>query len=241
MDPGFIFEMLLFILLLPLIALGALGFGCFYGIRRLLFVAKGEPYVPLFQSKKQLPYQHMDITTGSSADDIARVLRKYRNAPVVGTYAHKALQMLDNERQKNANFNAILESKFARGSLSYEKFLAAGTGANEAVLNNSARLANLIQTFNGTDYRAVEHALNSSSRRQNQLPSATDEEKMRLYQNSLSNMSELLSANESLLFELDKLTAELAKLDNVDATEDSTRMLNEIRTLIDETKFYTQN
>ena len=135
----------------------------------------------------------------------------------------------------------MLESKFTRDSLSYEKFLTAAIGTHDAVLNNCARLGNLIQTFDGTEYRNLERALNSSNRRQNQLPSATDEQKLQLYQGSMSNMSALISANDALLLELDKLAAELGKLDNIDSTEDSTRMLNEIRTLIDETKFYSQN
>ncbi len=241
MDPSFILEMLILILLIPLIGVAAIGFGCFYGIRRLVFAAKGEPYVPLFESKKKRPYQHLDAANGSTSEDIARVLRKYTNAPVVGTYAQTALRTLSDESHKSASFNAVLESKFAKGSLSYEKFLAAATGTHDAVVGNCARIANLVQTFDGTDYRNIERALNSSNRHQNQLPSATDEQKMQLYQGTLSNMSALSSANESLLLELDKLSAELGKLDNVDSTEDSARMLDEIRTLIDETKYYTQN
>ena len=241
MDPGFVLEMLLLILLIPLLGIGALGFGIFYGVRRLLYAVRNEPYVPLFQDKKKLPYQHLDPASGTTSEDISRMLRKYNNAPVVGNYAQHGLRQLTEEQQKSASFNAVLESKFTRESLSYEKFFTAATGTHDTIVNNCARLANLVQTFDGTDYRNTERALKSANRPQNQLPSATDEEKYQLYQNNLTNMSSLLSANDALLLELDKLAAELSKLDNVDSTEDSTRMLNEIRTLIDETKYYTQN
>ena len=67
---------------------------------------------------------------------------------------------------------------------------------------------------------------------------ATDAEKHALLRTSVSDMEAIEHSNAQLLLELDKLSAELGKLADADTSEKSERIVEEIRTLIDETKYY---
>lgn len=225
-------------------AVGFAGFaavvvGTLYGIRRLIFAAKGEPYVPLLQSGRKPPYQYLDVDTNVTADSIARILRKYAATDVVGVYAKAALDALERENTKNASFNGVLDSKFTKGSISWEKFASAASGTHEAVVRNCAMLANRVQSFDYANYRAIERLYRRAPWKHDALPTPAQAEQRRLYQQQIGDMNALITSNDNLLVELDKLAAELSRLDSIDTSDGSTRMLEEIRTLIDETKYYS--
>jgi hypothetical protein len=225
-------------------AVGFAGFaavvvGTLYGIRRLIFAAKGEPYVPLLQSGRKPPYQYLDVDTNVTADSIARILRKYAATDVVGVYAKAALDALERENTKNASFNGVLDSKFTKGSISWEKFASAASGTHEAVVRNCAMLANRVQSFDYANYRAIERLYRRAPWKHDALPTPAQAEQRRLYQQQIGDMNALITSNDNLLVELDKLAAELSRLDNIDTSDSSTRMLEEIRTLIDETRYYS--
>ena len=65
-------------------------------------------------------------------------------------------------------------------------------------------------------------------------------EKQQVLQQGLDEMDALLQANDQLLTELDRLTFELGKLTDAESNTDGERIVEEIRTLIDETKYYSQ-
>ena len=203
--------------------------GIIYGIRRAGYAL----YKPLLGSKKERPYEHQDLDEGATAESISNVLRNYSRVDVVGRYAKAGLAALENEERKTSSFSAILNSKFSPSSLSWGKFAVAADATHEAIMKNCASLANRVQVFDHEEFRRVE-----STRRSISKNDPTLAEKRRLFQTSLSEMDAILLSNDKMLLELDKLTAEIGKISDAETTENSDRIVEEIRKLAEETKYY---
>ena len=212
--------------------------GIVYGIRRAGYALKGEPYRPLLRSKRQPEYEHQDIDAGATSASIASVFKKYSRTDVVGHYARAGLTALENEERKRDGFIAILNSKFEPNSLSWGRFAVAADATHDAVLKNCASLANHIQMFDHEGYRIAERTRRSISYRTGEKHDPNLAEKRRLYQASLSDMDTILLSNDKLLLELDKLASELGKISNEETTESTEGIIEEIRKLADETKYY---
>lgn len=222
-----------------IIAVVVIGF-IIWGIRRAYYSFKGDEYRPLIGGKVQHEYEHQDVSNGATSASIERVLRRYIRVETVGKYAHAGITALENERKKTANFYGVLEGKFPKTSLSYGKFSVAAEATHDTILRNCASLANRVQVFDFVEYRRVERAHRNSKYRTDVQPSEMQLEKYDLMHASLDEMDAIVASNEELLLELDKLTVEIGTIDNVDTTENSERIVEEIRTLIDETKYYRQ-
>ena len=224
--------------------LGATVFGVGWGIRRAIYALKGEEYKPLFGSKIDREYEHQDVDTGATEKSIESVLHRYAHANVVGSRARAGIDALENERRKRAAFLAVLERKFQPNSLSWNKFAVAADMTHEAVLRNCASLANRIQVFDRGAYGKKELGHRSSTWRernnQSQVVDPVSDEKQQVLQASLDEMDAILQSNDHLLTELDKLTLELSKLTDAEANADTENIVDEIRTLIDQTQYYTQ-
>lgn len=231
---------------LALVLVAVVVAGVAWGIRRAVYAIKGEEYKPLLGDKTQHEYEHQDIDAGATADSIAGVLRRYARAVVVGKRAQAGLAALENDKRKTAAFKAVLDKKFQPGSLSWQKFAVASDMTHEAILRNCASLANRVQVFDRAGYQTQKRELghrSSTWRAQQQEATIIDPaaaEKQRVLQQGLDEMDALLAANDRLLTELDKLTFELGKLTDADSGADGERIVEEIRTLIDETKYYSQ-
>lgn len=233
-----------------LVVVGAIIAGLAWGVRRAVYAIKGEEYRPLLGDKTQHEYEHQDVDAGATADSIRNVLRRYTRAVVVGKRAQAGIAALDNAKRKAAAFRAVLDKKFQPNSLSWEKFAVAANMTEDAILRNCASLANRVQVFDRAGYqgaRKQELGHRSSTWRVQQggrveaaIIDPAAAEKQRVLQAGLDEMDALLASNDRLLTELDKLTFELGKLTDADSTADGDRIVEEIRTLIDETKYYGQ-
>ena len=235
---GVLMGFLIFVAIVGIIGAGAIIFGIVWGVRRALYAVKGEEYKPLIGGKVSHDYEHQDIDAGSTAETITRVLRRYLRVETVGKYARAGLAALENEQKKSANFYGVLDNKFQRNSLSWGKFSVAGEAAHDTILRNCASLANRIQVFDFVEYRRIERVYRNASYRKDVAPNDMQMEKHHLMHTSLSEMDALVASNDKLLLELDKLTAELGTLAGADSSENSDRIVEEIRSLIDETKYY---
>lgn len=225
---------------LGIAGVGALAFGLFYGARRGVYALKGEPYRPLLGPGKDQEYQHQDVDTGADSVSVKAILKRYQQTSGVGKHARDGLTVLESSERKAANFYSVLDAKFQPGSITWNKFAGAATTAQEAVLRNCAELANDIQVFDHADYKRLEQARRRSTFRSDAQLDSTQEEKYRLFNVRLGEMEALNKSSEKMLLELDKLAAELDRLDDAGASAESERLIAEIRTLIDETKYYKQ-
>jgi hypothetical protein len=128
----------------------------------------------------------------------------------------------------------VIEDKFGEGSLSRDKFVAVVDAGWRTLLRNCALLTNRAQSFDVDGYRTLRRRLPASGQASDQL----DAERMRVYEGVLDDMREVIEANERLLLEMGKLEMELSDLESDDNREDNTRMLDEVRDLLEQTKYY---
>ena len=244
MDAANLLDILLAIVLvvLAVAVLPAVAgvFAVFYIGRRIYYAVSGKEYVPLFSGSKQPKYDHQDVEAGSTVETVRKVLNDYAKYDTVGKFAREGRAQLDGVARKSEAFFAILDNKFQSGSLSWDKFAVGADTVQQAVLNNCASLANRIQTFDRADYRKL-NRLRRDNQLKNSAPlNATQEEKLAMLEASLAEMDGIIATNDQLLLEFDKLMAELDKLQNADFNEEGERLLQEIRTLIEETRYYQQ-
>ena len=222
------------------VSLVAVVFAIVWCVRRAAYALQGKEYKPLLGDKTKHEYEHQDVDEGASAESVKRVLKRYQRASVVGKRAQAAVTALEDEERKSAAFRAVLDRKFQPGSLSWDKFAVAADMTHDAILRNCAALANRIQVFDRAGYQKKELGHRSSTWRERDQEDPQSAEKQLVLQEGLDQMDALLASNERLLTELDKLTIELGKLTDADSNADGERIVEEIRTLIDETKYYGQ-
>lgn len=219
-------------------AAGAAIFGLVYAARRSAYALQGRPYQPLLTAGNG--YEHQDVDAGADEASVRAVFKRYLQTSGVARFARTGITALDSADRKVANFRAILDSKFQPGSITWDKFSVAASATQEGVLRNCAELANAIQAFDHADYRRLEQMRRRSLFIPGATLDATQEEQWRLLQVKLSQMQAIENANERLLLELDKLSAELDKLDDAASNSESERLVEEIRQLTEETKYYKQ-
>lgn len=190
---------------------------------------------------KRADYVRLNPDEGDTSGDVIKVMRNYLADPVVGKYAQSVIDVLDSAEIKHRSLFTELESTFQRGSISWEKFAAPSYAALDAILRNSALLANRIQSFDTAAYLRLQNTMGTEWRRMDDVTNHTNqtrEERWRLFKSTLASFDSILETNESLLLELDKLAAELVTLTASSPTEQSDKIIEEIRRLVDEAKYY---
>ena len=70
---------------------------------------------------------------------------------------------------------------------------------------------------------------------------STRAERLRLYREMLASLDAIQETNDGLLLELDKLAAELGTLSSAGTSDGSDLIIEEIRRLVDEAKYYRQS
>lgn len=187
---------------------------------------------------RQPRYEHLDTSGELDSGDLAVVLSRYKDTPVVGRYAADAISELEQINRKKKSLYDIISGKFEKGSMTWEKFIAVVDSAALTVNKNSALLANRVQAFDVEDYQRMERLMRTGSYRRDEIPDDLQEEKWGLLRSSMNDMRNVVAANEKLLLELDKFAVEIGGLESSENTEANNRMLEEVRTLVEETKYY---
>ena len=206
-----------------------------WGIRRASYAIRGEEYRPLI-GKKKSSYTHLDVDEGSDEKAIQGILNNYTKAIIVGPRSKNTLGVLERAQQRKESFYTVLKSKFSEESLSYGKFSSTMEMVYSAIMKNSAAIANKIQLFDRAGYRKAqkEHMRASFT---NKEAIEVQSKKQRLEEN-LSSIDELIDTNNKLNDEIDKLIDALDELDDVETNVENNEVMSEIKTLINETKYY---
>ena len=181
--------------------------------------------------------RQLDIDHGT-ADQAIRVMEKYSRADLVGPVAQSGKVQIETAQSKQAALHSIIESKFPRGSISYDKFASVVDVAVATIIKNNLILANRIQTFDVKDYRRTEQLLTSGMYRNDNVPDAIQEERGRVHAANRSAMDSIIASNEKLLLELDRFSVEIGKMDVSNATDANDSIVEEVRELIEQTKYY---
>ena len=179
-------------------------------------------------------YDHLSVDEGDTADDITRVLRAYTNDAAVGSYASATIENLRSSAHYQRSFYTELDGTFGHGTISWTKFAAPADSAFDTILRNSALLANRVQAFDSAGYARLGQLANQGKL----IGDATRSQRLVLLQQTLDSIAQIQEANERLLLELEKLSYELAQLSGPAAGGRSDDLLEELQTLVDQTKFY---
>lgn len=181
------------------------------------YLALREPDVKLLEAAKIM-----------DDDEVVPVLEEYTDTPYVGGLAEDALEQVRSASRKRGRLHKIIATQFAPGSLSWEKFTNLVDNAQRTVLRNSALVANSIQSFDREGY--------AKAHRRSQSDAKTEE--LALYDDALAGMRQVIEANDQVLLEMGKLELELSRLETADAFEDNDETVEELRQLIENTKYY---
>ena len=175
-------------------------------------------------------YEHIDTDGSISEEHVKTILKKYTHRYGVGDLARSGIDALESVSHKRESFYAALDAKFKPQTISWDRCAVDAETAVTALVRGTAQLANGIQAFDSDEYRRME--------RQAKTLDATQQERLGMLQGRLDGMKEIVSGNQRMLLELDKLEAELGKLESDERAGQSEDILAEIRTLTDEMKYY---
>ena len=184
------------------------------------------------------PYVHLDVDGGATAQGIEDVMRAYTHERVVGPYAQAAMQSLAMARRREASLMSEIDSRFSPRSISWDHFASTVKEALDAILRNCALLANRVQTFDVEDYEHSEWFYSTGGEMANGKRNPAVLKRWELLRETKAEMDRLCEANDGLLLELDKLSAELGKMRSDQSTEESSRVADEVKRRVEETKYY---
>lgn len=177
-------------------------------------------------------YRLLESAEVNEADDVLPQLHGLSELAVVGPYAREAATQVETAQHRYGRLRRVIGTTFSEGSMSWDKFMAVVDAAERTLLRNCALLANRAQSFDAEGYRQMRRQLTKGS------SGAAGKEGLSIYEDALSDMSEVIEANERLLLEMGKLEMEISDMESDDNREDNTRMLDEVRELVEQTKYY---
>ena len=181
-------------------------------------------------------YEHIDTEGQISDERVKSILKRYTHRYAVSDLARAGINSLESAAHKRDSFYATLDSKFKTGTISWDRFAVGADTAFTAIQRNTAQLANAIQAFDSDEYRRMERQFNGV--KPADMPDATQAERWGMLQGRLDGMKEIVDGNQKMLLELDRLEAELGKLESTERSAESDDILAEIHTLTEEMKYY---
>lgn len=215
-----IFALIVFILIVVLIV---------WAVRKAMAKAKTIGKAP--------EYQHVDTDGVISSEQVVSILKKYTHRYGVGELARAGINELESAERKRDSFYAALDAKFKPETISWDRFAVGADSALTSIERSTAQLCNGIQAFDSDEYRRLEQNFKSESAT-GTPHDPTQEERLGMLIGRLDGMREIVAANERMLLEMDKLEAELVKLESTERTDRGDEILQEIRTLTEEMKYY---
>lgn len=181
-----------------------------------------------------------DTSEMATFDEVYAVLADYQGMRHVDTYAFQGMEKMDELARKSMRLKSLINAKFDAGSLSWTRFMGVVDSVTTTITRNSAILANRIQAFDAEGYERDKRLISSQDYLYDNIPDDIQVERYQLHERALTSMQEIVNANERLLLELDRLSSELTNLDSGILTTESEEMLDEIRRIVDQTKFYAE-
>ncbi len=183
-------------------------------------------------------YEYFDVDAGATPEDISKTMGSYVGTRVIGYYAREVMETLNMaDLRKKAVFSEI-DAKFSPKSISWDHFAGTTQEALDAILRNCALLANRVQSFDVSDYERMEMFYRTGGEMRNGAQDPARIKRWELLRSTKDEMDKIISSNEALLLELDKLASALAKISSNESTGESSRIAEEVSRLAEETKYY---
>ena len=201
------------------------GFSILIAIGLIILFIHGN--MSLLKEPEKIKYTKENL---KSLNDAKNILQSYRSGKHFGPVANTVITQINRLEKSVYRSKTEINSRFERGSLSWQKYYEAVEEANEMALENAISLTNRIQMFDEDEYSRL---LNYES---DNIPDNIQRQQLDLYDQNMKLVNSAITVNENLILGLDKLTTELSMPGEIE--EHNTSLLSDIKKLTDEVKYY---
>lgn len=185
--------------------------------------------IRLLKEPEQKPIMLEDVPDLERAKDI---LQDYCKGRYFGSLAKTASEQLDRILKCRQRLSVILEQKFTRGTMSWDKFNSTVSAAESSAIKNVVAMANRMCVFDEKEYARLQNY------REDDIPDDIQEEQLRLYQKNLEAIRWTIALNEKILLKLDALAMEISSSASRNDTDWNHELVSEIERLTEETRYY---
>ena len=168
----------------------------------------------------------------ASLEDARAILRRHQDSKYFGNIAKTAAGQLERVMKSRQKLSDLIERKFTKGTMSWEKFYGIVKAAEDSAIKNVVTMANRMSIFDENEYVRLQHY------KDDDIPDDIQEEQLRLYQDNYESVKSVIALNERILLKLDALAIELSSFETSENEEMNSEILVEIEKLIEETKYY---
>lgn len=183
----------------------------------------------LLKDPDRIPVMLEDVP---DLDKAKEILKKHWDSKYFGGMAKTASEQLDRILSCRRRLAGILEQKFTKGTMSWDKFNSVVEAAEASAIKNVVAMSNRMRLFDEKEYARLQHY------REDDIPDDIQEEQLKLYQKNFDNVRSTIALNEKILLKLDSLAMEVSSFASGKDAELNNDLLTEISRLIDETKYY---
>ena len=181
---------------------------------------KGPP------KKLILPEDEIDIEKAKT------ILKGYGNSKYFKDIASTASKQADRIQKCHSRLSEILEQKFSKGTMSWDKFYSVVMSAEDSATRNMVAMANRLQLFDEKELETLEDYQDDD------IPDDVQEDQIRLYEKNYDEIRSLISLNEKILLKLNSLAMEISVSADESNLSRNDGLIEEIEDLIDQTKYY---
>ena len=169
-------------------------------------------------------------TNQYSVEGIRQEMKHYLGSGVFGQVARASLDELDKCEKMQAGVDEVLDRKFEKGSLTYQKFDSIAKAAQDTILANMVNMLNRMKVIDDGVYARLQNY------KHDDIPDDIQIQQLELYNKNIAAVKEKRNQNEGLIYKLDELRIELAASEAVDAA--GIKAYAEIHTLIKQIEYY---
>ena len=169
-------------------------------------------------------------TNQYSVEGIRQEMKHYLGSGVFGQVARASLDELDKCEKMQAGVDEVLDRKFEKGSLTYQKFDSIAKAAQDTILANMVNMLNRMKVIDDGVYARLQNY------KHDDIPDDIQIQQLELYNKNIAAVKEKRNQNEGLIYKLDELRIELAASEAVDAA--GIKAYTEIDTLIKQIEYY---
>lgn len=234
---GALAGVLIFALVATLVVGGLIVGGVVWGIGQAAGWGKKKHELQEPPQPRELPrtYEYLDADADITPDTVLDVVHGYASDSVLGGYAQGVEITMSKAKYRRQALFAVLDREFERDTITFDKFSAPIEVALDGIWDNSVQLANRMQAFDAPEYQRLQRLVAGGACEQG----TTKWEQWELLQHQVEEMNALQEANDRLLLELDKLQAELDRMESANPDETTEQIAEEIRALVEDAKYYS--
>jgi hypothetical protein len=133
---------------------------------------------------------------------------------------------------KQESLEAVLESSFDKGEMTYVKFKGTLDDVIKLFYDNTKMAIKRIGVFDENEYRRI---INNNLN----IPEESRKQKLAIYSEHIQFVYSIVNRNEYIITLVDNLLLEISKLEDLNSqSAENINILNDMRALIDNTKYY---